>query len=297
VSIGSQTRRSWRTVGRLAALLATIFAAACTTLAPLPPPPADPAAFTHDAYGRVLASVVGPNGLVDYAALAADPDDLERHYARLAAISPDSQPDAFPTPESRLAYWLNAYNAAVLTAVVRRWPIDSVRDVPPPLLGFFVRQRVVLGGRKLSLYELENGLVRTRFDEPRIHFALNCASLGCPRLPATPFTAAGLDAELDRETRRFVAAPRNVRVEQADGVIHLSSIFDWYDDDFTDWLRRHRPDVPPTLPSYVRLYANEELQTALDACARCRVEFIPYDWTLNARPSGDGRVPRQGDSP
>jgi len=293
VDVVRRARRPWRS----AALLSTLLAAACSTLEPRVLAPPEPASFTYDDLGRILGRVVDRNGLVDYAALAADPTDLERHYARLAATSPDSHPERFPTLESRLAYWVNAYNAAVLTAVVRRWPLGSVRDVPPPLLGFFVRQRVLLGGRKVSLRELENGIVRKRFDEPRIHFALNCASLGCPRLPPAPFTAARLDAELDRETRRFVAAPRNVRVDRAGGVVHLSAIFDWYGDDFTGWLRRHRPGVRPTLLSYVHLYAGEELRAALEGCDRCRVEFIEYDWTLNARPSGDGRAPRQGDVP
>jgi hypothetical protein len=293
VGTGTHARGRWRSAG----LLATLLAAACSTLEPRVLAPPEPAPFTADDLGRILGRVVDADGLVDYTALAADPTDLERHYARLAAVSPDSHPERFPTITSRLAYWVNAYNAAVLTAVVRRWPIDSVRDVPPPLLGFFVRQRVLLGGRKVSLHKLENRIVRRRFDEPRVHFALNCASLGCPRLPPAPFTAAHLDAELDRETRRFVAEPRNVRVDRAGGVVHLSAIFDWYEEDFTGWLRRHRPGVRPTLLSYVRLYAGDELRAALEGCDECRVQFIQYDWTLNVRPSGAGRAPRQGDVP
>jgi hypothetical protein len=273
-------------------LLVALVAASCTAVRPrLEPTPAAataPAAF-HADLDAVLQRVVDDAGRIDYPALADDPATLERSYAWLAAISPDSHPALFPTADARLTYWLNAYNAAVLTTVVRHYPIASVRDVRPPaalfflprLAGFFVLQRLTLGGARRSLYDLENRIVRRRFPDPRVHFALNCASASCPRLPRRAFTAAHLDAELDRETRRFIAEPRNVRVDPAARRIHLSSIFDWYERDFLDWLKQRHPERAATLPAYVARYLPPADAAAVTACRDCTVTFVPYDWSLN----------------
>jgi Protein of unknown function, DUF547 len=274
--------RSWAVLAAVA-----LAVTACSTVRPLPATaPAPDGPFSHEAFDLVLGRVVDRHGQVDYRALVADRRGLEDYYAAIAAVSPDSHPARFPSVDSRLAYWLNAYNASVLTAVVRRWPLTSVRDVAPPLVGFFLRQQVVLGGQSLSLWTLENRIVRSRFDEPRVHFALNCASRGCPRLPDRAFVAAALDSQLAAAARTFVDEERNVRVDETARVVHLSSIFDWYEDDFTGWMRRSYPSEPPTLLSYVYVVAGPELRARLSACRDCRVELIPYDWDLNQSKEG-----------
>ena len=146
----------------------------------------------------------------------------------------------------------------------------TVAPVLPDGAGFFFFQRITLGGRKTSLYALENTIVRGRFDEPRIHFALNCASIGCPRLPAEAFVPERLEAQLARETARFLAEPRNVTVDAAAGELRLSSIFDWYVEDF-----------PPSLREWVHAHAAPTLRREIEACPDCRVAFVPYDWALN----------------
>lgn len=228
-------------------------------------------------------------GRIGYAAASTDSADLDRYIAGLREISPDSDPLAFPSDAHRLAYWINAYNAWAIRFVLDHYPIRSVNDVRPPLLlrwlpqgaGFFYFERTELGGRKRSLYGLENGLVRVRFGEPRIHFALNCASLGCPELPATPFSAGELEVELARETARFLADAHNYRLDFEARVVLLSSIFDWYERDFTDWVSRNHPELPDTLRSWLTSHLPAERARALDACDDCRIEFVPYDWSLN----------------
>ncbi len=281
-------------IGNWHLALAVVLVTGCTAIQPMPPSDerilptrADFHADLHD----VLQRFVDDRGLVDYPALAADRATLDRYYALLADVSPDSHSERFPTEHDRLAYWLNAYNAAVLVAVLRHYPITSVRDVRPPvalfflprLSGFFVFQRITLGGRTMSLLHLENDIVRARFDEPRIHFALNCASASCPRLPRTAFSAASLQAELDRETRAFMADERNVRVDLAARRIELSSIFEWYEKDYLAWLAIHAPDEPPALSAYVARYLSPTRAAALRACTDCAVTFTPYDWSLNGR--------------
>ena len=115
--------------------------------------------------------------------------------------------------------------------------------------------------------------------DPRFHFALNCASTGCPKLPQTPFTGSELDQQLERETRKFINSKDYVSVDQTTGTLYLSSIFKWYEKDFTNWLEKKHPSLPPTLASYVRLYAEPALAAKLNASSK--VEFLPYDWSLN----------------
>lgn len=239
---------------------------------------------------RALGRVVR-DGRVDYALLLSEPEDLERYYARLARVSPRSHPELFESEQERLAYWINAYNACAMLSAMRELPLESVRDlgVPwylfflPDLAGFFVLREHLLGGESWSLYALENDIVREEFGDPRIHFALNCASESCPRLPAQAFRARELDQELERETRRFFAESRNLRIDHDERRIVLSQILEWYEEDFTSWLAE-RAHTEPSLLDYVALYAPPELAQELRGrAAEYELSFTPYDWGLNAR--------------
>jgi hypothetical protein len=267
----------------------------CTTLHPAPgtpPPESHQPVFGHERFDRVLGVHVDENGRVDYAALKNAPQDLDAYYGLIAAVSPDSHPQLFPDRDHQLAYWINAYNAAVIKAVLAHYPIESVIDVQSPApfsllsdkAGFFFFQRPIFGGRSTSLYYLENGVIRKRFDDPRFHFALNCASVGCPRLPRQSFSGQTLDRQLDTETRRFLAEARNFRIAHAEKAIYLSSIFKWYRKDFTDWYQRRHPGKTAGLLDYVRLYLPPESARALAAArGRYAIRFVPYDWGLNDR--------------
>jgi hypothetical protein len=270
--------------------LALGLAAACTTIRPThtaKPLGPDAPAFSHRTYDDVLRRYVDDRGLVDYLGLAQRRADLDRYYARLAATSPDNDPERFPEYSDRLAYWLNAYNAGVLVAVLSQYPIGSVDEVPPPaplffmprLSGFFVFTRMVLGGDAISFYALENSVIRERFDDPRIHFALVCASMSCPRLRAHAYGAAELDAQLDEDVRRFMAEDRGVQIDPVARTVRLSKIFEWYESDFTGWMKRQGEEA--SLRAYVRRYLDDDRRAALDACADCTVEFLAYDWALN----------------
>lgn len=218
-------------------------------------------AFDLGRWAEVLSKRVDEEGLVDYVGLAAAPAALERFVAWLGAVGPTSRPALFPTRADRLAYYLNAYNALTLFNVLRRWPLGSVNDEP---FEFFVSTCFLLDGKETSLLALENDLIRPQFKEPRVHFALNCASRGCPRLPREPFRPDTLKAQLRVEAERFLHDPRHVQ-GQGQSVL-LSKIFEWYEEDFTPtplaWIRAQAPDLD--LPREPR-----------------SVEFRPYDWGLN----------------
>lgn len=229
---------------------------------PLPDPPAA-GAFPHEILDALLKEHVTPEGKVDYKGIQADRAELNRYLGYVAVVSPHSDPALFPTPQHALAYWINAYNALAVTGVIDRPGLVSVIDNQ---LDFFVETRYVLGGEKTNLYTLENGIVRKDFQDPRIHFALNCQSGGCPTLPDTVFPPGDLDAFLDAEAKEFCNNPGKVRVEG--DKLFLSEIFKWYDKDFeaaggaAEFVKRYRGDVP----------------------ANATIEFIPYDWTLIAQP-------------
>ena len=195
------------------------------------------------------------------------------------------------TEAERLAYWLNAYNAVVLTSVVRLYPIGSVEDLgapwylffAPPTAGFFWARTHQLGGERWNLYDLEHEVVRARFGDARVHFALNCASAGCPRLPREPFRAGRLDAQLEREAVAFFAEPRNLAVDHQAGVVRLSALLDWFEEDFLADLVELGHEAPSVL-DYAALYAPADVAGELAGrAADYPVEFVPYDWRLNDR--------------
>jgi hypothetical protein len=271
-------------------LLALVGCAAITLGIPPKPVVAAPQTFSHEDFDRVLQRFVDNQGRVDYAALKNDASTLERYYHSLTLYSPDSHPALFPTRQSKLAYWINAYNAAVIKTVVTHYPISSVIDVKRPSLffflprksGFFLFQRVTFGGATTSFYYLEQRVIRKRFAEPRVHFALNCASMGCPQLPRRAFTAEHLDKELDREARKFLSEKRNLRIDHEQKVVFLSTIFDWYKKEFLTWYQDRFPGQKATLLSYVASYAPSEKAEALRMEeSSYQVRFIPYDWRLN----------------
>ncbi|MCI0733775.1 MAG: DUF547 domain-containing protein [Methylococcaceae bacterium] len=281
--------------GMLAGIV--LLASACTTIVPRTgTPESQPSAFSHRDFNDVLKRFVDEQGLVDYRGLKQNPDRFEQYYRSISLYSPDSHPQLFKTEADRLAYWINAYNAAAIKIVLVHYPISGVDAVAPPFplfflpdkTGFFFFQRAIFGGVSTSLYYLENALIRERFREPRVHFALNCASRSCPRLPREAFDGENLDRQLDRETRKFFSEPRNFSMDIPLKRVYLSSILDWYRDDFIDWLADKFPDREPSLLTFVRLYLDDRRKAELDALTPdFTVEFVPYDWGLNERRQGE----------
>ena len=219
---------------------------------------------TH--WARVLTDFVNDRGEVNFRGLAKNQSDLDAFIAYIAKTSPESSPESFPTRESRLAYHLNAYNALSMWNV-----IDS--GIPRSLSGprkvwFFGFKKVQVGGRSMSLYAYENEVIRPMGDE-RVHFALNCMSVGCPRLPRVPFTARDVDDQLERKASRFFAEPRNLQRVPERNTVRLSAILSFYTEDF---LRRS-----PSLIAYVNRHLRERIPE------NYKIEFIDYDWTVNGQ--------------
>ena len=268
----------------------------CTTIQPVirDKPPVEPPIFSNGRFDRVLDQYVNEDGLVDYNTLQKNSEDLEEYYYLITTYSPDSHPELFPSENHKLAYWINAYNAAAIKTVLNYYPIKSVVDVKQPGIffflsdksGFFFFQRLTFGGKSTSLYYLENQVIRKRFGDPRIHFAVNCASMGCPRLPRQSFSGETLDQQLDTETRFFLTEDRNFKIDHNEKVIYLSSIFDWYEKDFTNWYTAKFPEREASLLNYIELYLTPEKKEELKKIGNgYSLRFVPYDWRLNDQKS------------
>ncbi len=250
----------------------------------------EPRILSHASFDRLLQRFVGHEGRVNYSALKQDSRDLDQYYYLIATFSPDSHPDLFPSESHKLAYWINAYNATAIKTVLTYYPISSVLDVKPPAVffflseksGFFVFQRLTYGGKTTSLYYLGNGVIRERFQEPRIHFALNCAALGCPRLPRQAFSGEDLERQLDQETRKFLSEARNFRIDHSEKTIYMSSIFKWYEDDFLNWYQKNYSESKASLVNYISLYLTSDKAAELKEHGdQYALRFLPYDWGLN----------------
>ncbi|MEP6609986.1 MAG: DUF547 domain-containing protein [Burkholderiaceae bacterium] len=247
--------------GLLVLLQVTAFAA---------PPALDAEAMTirhwEALWTQVLARHVDEAGRIDFVALTHDHVDLDEVVAFIAAVDPVSQPQLFPDRSARLAFYINAYNALAMHGVVQAGVPESLGGLSK--VGFFYFRAFGVGGKATSLYKLENDVIRP-LGEPRIHFALNCMVVGCPRLPRAAFTADGLDQQLDIAARLFMGERRNVSVDPVRREVGLSAIFDFYTKDFLDHA--------PSLIAYANRYRAEAIP------AEFKLRFFDYDWTVNDR--------------
>jgi hypothetical protein len=218
------------------------------------------------AWTEVLARHVDDAGRIDFDSLRQNHADLDRVVAFIAAVDPDSQPQRFPDKHSRLAFYINAYNALAMYGVVQAGVPESLGGLMK--FTFFYLRTFTVGGKSISLYKFENDVIRP-LGEERVHFALNCMVVSCPRLPHVAFSAASLDGQLDTAARSFVGDTRNLWIEHAKREVWLSAIFDFYTEDF---LAR-----APSLIAYVNRYR------AVQVPADFKVRFLEYHWTVNHR--------------
>ena len=210
-------------------------------------------------YGRLLDKYATSNG-VKYSAWkgnAADMQALQGVVDQIAAQNVSSLGQ-----KEQLAFYLNAYNAWILHQALEKYPTKSVKDA---LFTFFTAKRIKVAGQQTSFKKLEDDVIRAKFNEPRIHMALNCASQSCPPLLDEPFEAGKLDAQLERLSKGFVNSDRGVRLSGDKKTAELSQIFEWYKDDFKgggvlEFINKRRAaPLPPDV----------------------KISYVKYDWALN----------------
>jgi len=260
-------------------------------LAALAVPMAQAQAFDHShaAWTTLLKRHVrvlrgGQASQARYAGFAADRAALKSYLDTLSAVS-EATFNGWSKPQ-QAAFLINAYNAFTVELILTKYPdLTSIKDLGGLLSTPWKPKGVPLLGTKVSLDDIEHEMLRKRgrYDDPRVHFAVNCASIGCPALREEAFVADRLDAQLDEQTLRFMSD--RSRNRWRDGQLEVSKIFDWFGD---DWRLGHRGIT--SLPVFLARYADQLADAPADR-ERIRnqeagIVFIDYDWKLNDVPRG-----------
>jgi hypothetical protein len=212
----------------------------------------------HSIWDNLLNKHVDNEGLVDYPGFKQDQPELRSYLEMLSK----TQPTEAWSVEELLAYYINTYNAYTVQLILDNYPIKSIKDINGP----WTKGIVPIGDTNLSLGGIENGILR-KMNEPRIHFAINCASFSCPKLLNEAFTASKMEFQLERVTNEFINSDKN-DINAANP--SLSSIFNWYKKDF---LVNGKVDVI----GYINNYSNTQIDPAAD------IEYKNYDWNLNEK--------------
>ncbi len=206
------------------------------------------------------------SGRVDYDAIRQSSQDLRQIENELAEIS--SSEYSLWSKEEKLAFWINAYNLAAIKLIVEENPSKSIRQIP----NVWKKPGLTMMGKTLSLDSIEQGILRREFHEPRIHFVLVCASLGCPILRSEPYRGEQLSQQLDEQTKEFLSDPQKFRYVPKERTVYLSPIFRWFADDFQNsggaigFIKSHLPpeDAKPISPDV-------------------KIKWLDYDWNLNQK--------------
>ncbi|HEY5626979.1 MAG TPA: DUF547 domain-containing protein [Nitrospira sp.] len=221
--------------------------------------------ISSDDFEQVLQDHVRA-GWVDYPALGND-QRFDRYLALLDRIDPNQL-----SPADRLAFWINAYNAFAIEGI-----LDGL--TPKPYLGwyrYFKSREYRIGGRRLTLSDLEHGILRAQFHEPRIHMAIVCASRSCPALRTSLYRGVQIDKQLDEAASAFINDPSRNRFDRRARIASLSMIFKWFEEDFVG--------TAGSVLAFVARYVNDP-ELARDLMQPgYRVEYLEYDWSLNGIP-------------
>ena len=228
-----------------------------------------PIDHTHAAFTEILQTHMR-GSKVDYAALKEDPAKLIAYLDTLAAV--DQSDYGKWSKDQRMAFLINLYNAATLRLIIDHYPPESIKDIGGVIKGPWKQEVVRLWGKMVTLDHVEHDLLRPGFDEPRIHFAVNCASIGCPDLLNEAFRAADLEKQLEGQTRKFLADRSRNKLDAENKTLHLSPIFKWFEEDF---LKKSG-----SVEKFVAPYFDEK-ERAVIRSGDLKIKHTDYDWSLN----------------
>ncbi|MBI2841419.1 MAG: DUF547 domain-containing protein [Acidobacteria bacterium] len=230
---------------------------------------------THSAWTAVLSRYV-QDGRVDYAGLKNKGQGELSVYLRSLQSVDHPQYQQW-SRDQKLAFWVNAYNAFTIRLILDHYPLDSIQSIgllPGAAFRTSFIEMPAFRSDKISLNDIEHEILRKQFQEPRIHFAIVCASKGCPQLRSESYRPNDIDRQLDAAARVFVQDTARNHFDAATRTLSLSSIFKWFREDFET--------QAGSLPAFVARYAAPPVAAAVEA-KDVRVEFLDYDWSLNGR--------------
>ena len=222
-----------------------------------------------DVWTELLQKHVGKNGLVDYPGFITDKAKFQTY---LDALS-DNPPADNLSNNDKIAYWLNAYNAFTIKLIIDHYPLKSIKDLGPKHQIIFIntpwdRKFFKIGGKTMTLNRIEHRILRAEFTEPRIHFALNCASLSCPKLRREAYKGSVLDAQLTDQAKHFLSDTSRNQLDPK--TPELSAIFSFYGKDMTKWSGK-------SLIGFINQYAAIKIEE------NAKLDYLDYDWNLNGK--------------
>ncbi len=247
--------------GLVQGLLCSVLIVFCTTAA-LDGGESSP--IEHTLWDELLQNHVSEDGLVDYRGFMSDSAKLNQYLNVLSQNHPN---DSWSESE-QLAFWINAYNAFTVKLILKHYPVSSIKDIKrgiPFVNTVWDIKFIEIGDRTYDLNKIEHGIIRKHFDEPRIHFAINCASISCPTLAGYAYIAMDLDTQLDQAAFAFINDP--IRNQIQSGEVKLSKIFSWFSGDFKK--------SAPSIREFVNRYAKTKIPASAD------IDYLDYDWSLN----------------
>lgn len=220
----------------------------------------------HDNWTALLKKHVSDKGNVDYKGFIKDSSALNKYLGLLSSNAPNERNWS---RDEQKAYWINAYNAFTIRLVLDHYPLQSIKDIGSKIQVPFVNtpwdiKFIKIGNETITLNAIEHDILRKKYEDPRIHFAIVCASFSCPRLRNEAYVAGRLDKQLDEQATGFINDDQKNSI--ATGKAEISSIFNWFKKDFT----KHA-----SLISFLNTYSRVKLSD------NAEITYKKYDWKLN----------------
>lgn len=243
-------------------LVVSVFCLGCSSVVVMPQAEVD-YEQAKLAWAQVLEKYVDSEGWVDFPGLQQNPESLKTFLAFVRKNSPANRPDLFSDPMESLAFHINAYNALSAYGVLQSGIPESNSGLSK--VKFFVFKKYEIGGNVRSLKDYEDNVIR-KLKDPRVHWALNCMAVSCPKLPQIPFQGNKMNQQLDEGSRFFFSEKRNLQIDHAKKEVRVSEILKFFPEDFLA--------VSPSIIDYINKWTPEKIPTDY------RVKYIPYDWTI-----------------
>lgn len=231
----------------------------------------------HSSWDKLLRKYVDKDGYVNYRTWHASGSDRQALSGYLNSLS-QANPQVRTSKDAKLAFWINAYNAVTVHGILREYPTSSIRNHTAKLFGYNIWKdlQLYVGGRAYSLEAIEHQTLR-KMNEPRIHFAIVCASIGCPRLLNEAYTASKVQQQLEANAKDFFSRSQNFRYESQSRRFYLSSIMSWFAEDFGSNQAAQLRTISKWLP--------DKLAKAAAQAGSGSVSYLDYNWNLNDQAS------------
>ena len=261
-------------------------------------------AFSYDDYAAVLKNHVDDAGMVNYKKLKANSERLEAFITAVSRLDPNSY--GRWKGKEKIAFWLNAYNALTLKAVIDNYPIksgffrsmyypkNSIRQIP----GVWDKITFSVMGKDLTLEHIEHKILRKEFKEHRIHMAMVCAAMGCPSLRNEPYIGKKIDEQLDDQGGKFLANPNKFRFDSNSRILYISPIFKWFNKDFVAAIPEgtncaQYGEKKVAIFEFVSKYLPQDHPCFSQSIKAVKIKYLDYDWSLNEQQNNKNKEPKK----